>query len=122
MHAPAQAAAPVLSEDDELDTIMQDVGHQLKQADRKTTKKRGLHFGHKHRQPAVKKTPAPLPANAAPAAPVAQHIAPVKAVTVDATVKTAPKPVKTASAPLGVIFMTLIITGALIAAAVYSYK
>jgi hypothetical protein len=118
MHTPAPAAAPVLTEDDELDTIMKDVGHQLKQADRKTTKKHSL-FGRRRQAPAPKPVPA-LKATVAPAAP--QPTVPVRAVTVDSTVKAAPKPVKTSSAPLGAIFMTILVTGALIAAAIYSYK
>jgi hypothetical protein len=119
MHTPAPAAAPVLTEDDELDTIMKDVGHQLKQADRKTTKKHSL-FGRRRQAPAPKPVPMPKAAAAAPAAP--QPTVPVRAVTVDSTVKAAPKPVKTSSAPLGAIFMTILVTGALIAAAIYSYK
>lgn len=119
MHTPAPAAAPVLTEDDELDTIMKDVGHQLKQADRKTTKKHSL-FGRRRQTPVPKPVPVPKAATAAPAAP--QPSVPARAVTVDSTVKATPKPVKTSAAPVGAIFMTILVTGALIAAAIYSYK
>ncbi|MBX4188926.1 hypothetical protein KW792_02390 [Candidatus Saccharibacteria bacterium] len=121
IHAPT-APAPAANEDAELEKIMLDVGHELKQADRKHTKKHFSLLGHKKHpsapavpkaahvidiKPAAKAAPTPQPA-----APAATH-SPAKA---PATVQ------KKSSTPVGVIFVTILITGALIAAAVFSYK
>lgn len=122
MHAPAPLAAAGVNEDDELETIMKDIGHELKQADRKTTKKHISLFGRKHQPPAAKPAPAPQPAAAAatPLAQPAPQTQPVK--TAAPILKPAPKTPKANPAPLGVIFITLLVTGALIAAAIYTYK
>lgn len=124
MHAPAQqpVAAPALTEDDELDTIMRDIGQQLKQADRKTTKK---HFSLFRRQPKPRPHPAIAPKikAAAPAQPAPQPVLPAQPVAkLGAALKTPPKAPKNAGAPVGLIFVTILVTGALIAAAIYSYK
>lgn len=122
MHAPSQPAAPI-TEDDELDSIMTDIGHELKQAERKTPKKRFSLFQRKPKpQPRpvaapkimdVAAQPAPPAMAAAPAAqPPAAAVAP----------KSQPKPPKTSPAPLGAIFAALLVTSFLIAAAIYSYK
>jgi hypothetical protein len=127
MHAPTPLASRAPGEDEELDKIMEDVGHELKQADRKTPKKKLFSFGHKAK-PIAAAVPA-APAASAPVAAAPQPPAPQPAAAQDAQPTAAapamspaaPKASKS-SAPVGVFFITIIVTGALIAAAFYSYK
>jgi hypothetical protein len=120
MHTPAPVAAT--NEDDELETIMKDIGHELKQADRKATEKHISLFGRKHHAPAPK--PAQPPTSAATVAvPAPQPPPPAQSVRpATATPTPVPKPTKSHSAPIGVISITILVTGVLIAAAIYTYK
>ena len=121
MHAPTQPAPAAPNEDTELDTIMQNISHELKQADRQTTKK---HFALLGRKPKPEPRPAAMPkivdVSATKPVPVPQP-APA-APRPNASATTAPRPSKTGSAPVGIIFITVLVTGVLIAAAIYSYR
>jgi hypothetical protein len=115
IHAPT-TPAPAAGEDAELDKIMEDVGHELKQADRKHTKQHFSLFNHK-KHPA--NPTVPKAAHVVDIKPAAQHAAPA---TAHQPAKAVTPAQKTSSTPVGVIFVTILVTGALIAAAVYSYK
>lgn len=115
VHAPAQPLSRPLNEDDELDKIMQDVGQQLKQAERLTPKKRFFHFRHKAKPisastPMAAAQPQPMPATL-PAAQPAESLKQASKVS----------PVSASSPVLPALF-TLAVTLVLIAAAIYSYK
>lgn len=133
VHTPQQPGAPA-SEDDELDKIMQDVGKELKKDDQAKAKN---HFSLFHKQKAA---PAPIAARppaappAVPAQPVAAHPAPAQAVIAPQPVSqpataaqprpapAAAKPKKEPSVPLMPITAAVIVTGLLMAAAVYTYR
>lgn len=119
MHAPARPPAAAPNEDAELDTIMQDIGHELKQADRQITKKRFSLFSRKPKTgPRPAATPKVMDVSAAQLvprpAPAAARPAPQAAASI--------QPTKTSSVPVGIILITVLVTGVLIAAAIYSYK
>jgi len=122
VHDPRSSANPA-SEDAELDKIMRDVGHELKKDDQKVKKARHSIFSRKAKptppvaiQPSVAAPPA-APARAAPvhAAQPAASTHPVKPL---AAVKSKSGP----AAPVMVIMVTILVTGLLMAAAVYTYK
>jgi hypothetical protein len=104
------------NEDGDMDKILQDVNNDLKKDDHKPAK-RHL-FSKKHPAPAAQPQPAPSPGPAQPAVtsqlpqPAAHTAAPA------AKPKAAPKE----HGPMMVTVMTIIVTGVLIAAAIYSYK
>lgn len=108
-------------EDNELDKIMRDVGHELKQADRPHTKKHFSLLGHKNDKPA-----APKLAQMVDIKPAAQRATlarkPAQSAASAVITQAKERHDKVSTAPVGVIFATLIITSFLIAAAVYSYK
>ena len=107
-----------LTADDDLDKIMQDVGHQLKKEDEMSSKKRRSFFGRKSKNQTEAKLHAqPLPPitdQLQQSGPQARAQLPQPAVQ--------PKPPKTSSAPVLVITLTIIVTGILIIAAIYAYK
>jgi hypothetical protein len=110
-HIPVQtpaAAAAAPGEDDELDKLLRDVGHELKQAERHIVKKRFSLFGGKLKA-SPKTQPPATTAQAGPA--LAQPYRPPAA-----------PAAKTSSAPVLVVFITIIVTGGLIAAAIYTYN
>jgi hypothetical protein len=96
-----------VSEADDLDKIMRDVSHDLKQGAKKPPKKGFFDF---KRQPKAPKTAAPAARPAAPLPPSQPKAA------------LQPKPARQSSAPVLAITMTVIVTGVLIAAAYYAYK
>jgi hypothetical protein len=125
--------APAANEDAELDKIMRDVNHELKKGE-KTPERHHFSFERRHHkkneakfsaQPRaiidVKAQPAETPK------PTAEHTS-----TPAPTAQTkpagrprptpVPKPAKTSSAPVMVILLTVIVTGGLIAVAIYAYK
>ncbi|HET7528735.1 MAG TPA: hypothetical protein VFJ84_00705 [Candidatus Saccharimonadales bacterium] len=116
VHAPIQQPAQPVNEEDELDKIMQDVGRQLKQAERHTPKKRLFSFRHKAK---------PIPPQPHAALPVPAPIADVKPAPVHKpdTPKSVPAAaVKPGRPPMMIMILTLAVTTALIAAAIYAYR
>lgn len=128
------------NEDTELDKIMHDVGKELKKDDKKPKKHGFLHFGRKTKKdapftaqvikqaPATPNTqPAPMSVAAAPV-PVSQPVAPAPQAALHPSVKSKPvaaaavKPKKQTSVPVFVIFVTVLATGFLIAAAIAAYR
>jgi hypothetical protein len=107
---PLRTQAGAGHEDADLDAIMQDVGQDLKKVDERP-KKRGL----------FSKKPKPAPRNPAPAHQPAAQPQPAQSTAAAQPAAKAP-PAPKSSTPVFVIFMTIIVTGALIAAAYYSYK
>jgi hypothetical protein len=107
----AAAAAPV-KEDDDLDRIMQDVGHQLKTEDIKPPK----HHLFSKKQPANSAHLSAQPVIHEHQAPTAQtpHNQPAQ--------KPPPKSKSTSSAPVFIIVVTIAVTTVLIAAAMAAYK
>jgi hypothetical protein len=101
---PDTPSAVPLKEDGELDEIMRDVTHELKREDPKPYKKRFGLFSGKTKPPQVK-APNPIPKSQ----PTQSK-------------PTAPPPAQTKSAPLLAITLAVLVTGALIAAAYYSYR
>lgn len=117
-----QPGAPAFNDEAELDEIMQDVGRQLKKEDNVPRKKGFLGFGRKTKtEPKLTQPPSlnraqPMPVAATTPEPALQ--------TAKAPAQPAPKtqPAKTNSVPVLVVTLTVIITAALIAAAIYTYK
>jgi hypothetical protein len=126
LHNP-QKAAPV-NEDAELDKIMQDVGHELKKEDHQKKTGHFSIFSRKKKAVATVKPTlsAAVPSQAvatpqyvaAPAAAVPAQPAPASA----AQAKPVPKAKHTSTAPVMTVIVTVVVTGLLMAAAVYSYK
>jgi len=120
IHDPQQSTPA--KEDDELDKIMKDVGHELK---KDVPVKKAGHFSLFSRK---RRTAAPVsvrPTAAPPSAPV--H--PVSAPTTQPAATSHPvkptaavKPKQHTTAPVMVIMVTVLVTGLLMAAAVYTYK
>jgi hypothetical protein len=110
------AAAKPANEDDELDRIMHDVGHDIKAIGERPPKKHFDLFGHKNKKPKADPKFHAQPIAVPQQAPARPTAAPAQ--------KPAAKPQspKTSDAPVLVIFMAMVITGALIAAAYYAYK
>lgn len=105
---------------------MKDIGHELKQAERKTSKKRLSLFSRKSKpvlahKPVPLSQPATVPALAAPV-PAPLPVIPAAAAQTAPLPAAKAAPQKTSSATIGIIFMTILVTGALITAAIYSYK
>ena len=125
VHAPV-SAAPAANEDDELDKIMQDVGHEMNSEDKKPHKRGLLHFGHKAKpktQPpaaaaTVQAQPLPMP-SPQPALP---KQAPVSAAQPQPGARTAAKSTNQRTVPVFAIFVALLVTGFLVAAAVAAYR
>ena len=121
---PAGSGAASFNDEAELDKIMQDVGHELKKEDKKPRQKGRFGFKSKAKtEPNLAQPPtlnrfqtasAPAPVPKTEPQPTAKASA--------APAATKPKPAKTNSAPVLVITFAVIITAALIAAAVYTYK
>jgi hypothetical protein len=110
-------------EDDELDNIMRDIGHDLKQVGQKKPKHRWFDKQKKDKaEPKFSARPIdqvrPLPAAPPPksAAP-AQAPAPAKPATLAKA-----KPTKDSHSPVGVVVLAMFVTVGLIAAAYYAYK
>jgi hypothetical protein len=145
VYSPGAAAASVPEKDDEeLDKIMQDVNHDIKQADEKPSKHH--FFGHKHKseanfsaQPrsvtdihtppvlAQAAQPVSKPPSPRAQAPAAAAQAPVRHAQPRPHAQAKPqpakvKPEKTNSGPVGAILLTIIVTAGLTAAAIYAYK
>ena len=104
-----------LNEDDELDKIMRDVGHELKKDDKKPSKKHFSLFKHKAQAPS-KPQAAPAPQ------PLAAQLAPAQPAPTAAAKLAAPKPPKPDSGAAFIISTAAAVTLALIVAAVYAYK
>jgi len=137
VHSQGVASASPVNEDEELDKIMHEVGHELKKTE-KAPAKHHFHFELKHHkkteakfsaQPRpvmdVKALPvsAPVARPAATAAPVVQAKPPAQARPVAQPKPAKPlKAQKTRSAPVMAILMTIIVTAALVGVAVYTYK
>jgi hypothetical protein len=150
MNQKPASAKPVLSEDEELEQIMRDVGSQLKKEDFERPKRRLFNFGHEpkrdvpfsaqvvhHPQQLHKQQPAPgqpkpiaHPAVAAAPKPRLQP-APQPADAAEAQLakiqphpKASPsvKPKKQASYPVFVLFVAFLVTGFLIVAAIAAYR
>jgi hypothetical protein len=126
IHNPQQAAS--VNEDAELDKIMQDVGHELKKEEHQKKPGHFSLFSRKKKTVVTVKptlsaavpsqavaTPQPV---AAPAAAVPAQPTPASA----AQAKTVPKAKHTSTAPVMTVIVTVVVTGLLMAAAVYSYK
>lgn len=116
VHAPAQQQPQAANEDDELDKIMRDVGHQLKQAERHTPKKRVFHFGHKAKS--LPPRPAASPQAMAPIADV-KPAASSRPAAPKTTPAAAAKP---ARPPIMLVLLTVAVTAVLMAAAIYTYR
>ena len=128
VHNPADQTTP-LGEDDELDKIMQDVGREMNKEENKSRKHRFLHFGHKTKtvpKPAVpvsatvQSAPAPMPQPQPVAQP--QAAAAVPPLQPQALQAAATKPKEQSSAPVFAIFVAILVTGFLIAAAIAAYR
>jgi hypothetical protein len=128
----AGEAGPV-NDDTELDHIMQEVGKDVKKVGQGQHKKHFDFFKHKSKQ--AKAEPKfhaqPMPAQKVPAArpavqpkPAQPTAAPKAASKIKSTAQLKPaKPPKSGNgAPIMAIIMTIIVTGALIAAAFAAYK
>jgi len=126
VHNPHSPANPA-NEDTELDKIMRDVGKELKKDDHNVKKGHHSLFSRKAKQAAPVairpniSAPAAAPIQTAPAqqaAPVAQPAASAHPIKPSASTK----PKSGSTAPVMVIMMTILVTGLLMAAAVYTYK
>lgn len=120
--SPNSKLQPV-SEDDELDKIMRDVGQNLKQVGQKNPKKHWFNREKKSKaEPKFSARPVdkvkPLPA--APPKPVPQT--PGSSVISKPAAAAKTKPVKTGQAPISAVVLALLITAGLITAAYYAYK
>ena len=120
----AQTSSAAINEGADLDKIMQDVGKELKKEDKKPHKAGFLRFKrkpktetHTQQAPSLVRS-APMSVPTASPKPTSQPAA--KAPLPKAAAK--PKPQRSSSAPVLVITLTIIVTGALIAAAFYAYK
>jgi hypothetical protein len=123
---------PGVSEDDELDRIMRDVGHEMMKEEPKQVKHRnfGLRRQPKREvpfmaQPVRAKPPQPAPAPVHHAEPkpmpaVRVEPKPIPLAKPQANVKAEPK--NQPSMPVFVIFVTILVTGFLIAAAIAAYR
>jgi len=126
IHNPQQAAS--VSEDTELDKIMQDVGHELKKEEQH---KKSGHFSIFSRKKKAVVTVKPTLSAAAPAqttapqpvtVPMAHAVQPAPAAAAQAQAKAVPKAKHGSNAPVMTVIVTVVVTGLLMAAAVYSYK
>lgn len=109
--AQAQPNAPV-NEDEDLDKLMHDVSKDLKQDHKKPPKKSFFEF--KKHPKVAQPVPPPKKMPAAAKSPISAQPKPAAAAT--------PKPPRQSTAPVLTITVTIIITGVLIAAAIYAYK
>jgi hypothetical protein len=123
------APAPATNEDAELDMIMHEVGQEIKKEDKKPTKHSFLNFGHKSKPksafsaPPVARQPQPVAAMPVPP-PAAAQAQPMSAVPAAQT-QAAPATVKAKakrSVPVFAIFVALLVTGFLTAAAIAAYR
>lgn len=125
VHAPSHPLAPrPASEDDELDKIMQDVGQQLRQAERHTPKKRLFHIGHKAKPIAPTH---PITSLAAVTEivtdPPVAHAAPTVNLRPDNVVKiSSPAASKRTGSLVLLVLLTVAVTAVLMAAAIYAYR
>ncbi|HVS79224.1 MAG TPA: hypothetical protein VHD84_02970 [Candidatus Saccharimonadales bacterium] len=110
--APAGPSRPA-NEDDELNKIIQDVNQGLAKSDRPAKKHFSL-FTHHPKAPVAQTQPPPRP-QPIPAQQQAAQTRSTKPVV-------APRPPKHRRLPVLVIFLTILVTGALIAAAYSAYK
>ncbi|MGH7156822.1 MAG: hypothetical protein ACREGG_01795 [Candidatus Saccharimonadales bacterium] len=124
--APQAVSEASFNDEAELDKLMQDVGKQLKKEDKKPPKKGFLGFGHKkpEAEPRLAQPPSlvrsqPMPAPSSQPKPSPQ---PAAQAPLPPTAANKAKPVKSSSAPVFVIVLAIVVTGTLIAAAVYAYK
>jgi len=131
VHNQATQAAPA-TEDDELDKIMQDVGREMSKDDKKPPKHGLLHFGHNSKATPKPLAPIATAVQPAPAEPMATPqtvslpspqppIAAVQPQTQAAPVATA-KAKKQSSTPVFAIFVAILVTGFLVAAAIAAYR
>jgi hypothetical protein len=120
MHHAAPEAA---KDDDDLDKIMQDVGHQLNTENHKPAKRRHL-FGGSHPKSEAKLVAQPVPRGqfSEPVHSAPHQMHQPAASPAHPTPKVKPVPKAKSSAPVMVIVLTLVVTGILIAAAVSAYK
>ena len=114
-------------EDEDLDKIMRDVSKDVKEVGKKPAKRHWFAHDKKPKTDA-KFSARPIdqvkPAPAAPASKPATMPQPVQTAPTNAkaVTKKFPKPPKTRTAPIGVILLAIVMTGALSAAAYYAYK
>lgn len=121
VRAPAHPMAQQpLNEDDELDKIMQDVGQQLRQAERHTPKKHMFSLGRSKPKPLPASSAKPVLTSSPDPAPQAQPPAGqvAAAISKPALVATG----RSSSAPVLVIMFTIAVTAVLAAAAIYTYR